>query len=83
MIASAVSIYAEHTGSLPATLDALTHAVVNAKGESRGPFLLSVPTAPAGSSAYRYDITAEGTYRVSGESHGEVVEFGTAVTTGH
>jgi hypothetical protein len=74
-IASAVSLYAAHMGELPESLEQLTDEVVNAGGDSAGPFLGSVPTPPAGSPAYRYEIRADGSYRIVGESHGEVIEM--------
>jgi len=47
-LASAVSIYAAHMGSLPAALTALTSAAVNGLNQSAGPFMASVPAAPPG-----------------------------------
>lgn len=73
-IASAVSLYTAHMGELPASLERLTEEVVNTKGDNAGPFLGSVPTPPAGSPAYRYETRADGSFRIVGESHGEVIE---------
>jgi hypothetical protein len=44
-----------------------------------GPFLRVVPKHYDGG-AYRYEITAEGKFRVTGEAHGHLVEVGTGVT---
>jgi hypothetical protein len=73
-IASAVSLYAAHMGRLPASLEALTDDAVNDRGENAGSFLGAVPAPPAGSPPYRYEARADGTFRVVGESHGEVIE---------
>jgi len=79
-IATAVSVYSNHTGRLPGSLEDLTQTVMNARGENAGPFLLKVPETFA-SQPYRYETNADGTFRISGESHGQVIEAGTAVTT--
>ena len=73
-IASAVSLYSAHMGRLPASLEALTDDAVNERGDNAGPFLGSVPAPPAGSPAYRYEARADGTFRIVGESHGQVIE---------
>jgi type IV pilus assembly protein PilA len=61
-MASSISIYAAHMGAQPAALGDLTTAVVNAQGQSAGPFLSAVPTAPTGWSAYAYTPNANGTF---------------------
>jgi type IV pilus assembly protein PilA len=70
-LASAVSIYSAHVGSLPGNLTALTSAVTNALGQTGGPFMASVPSGPAGWGSYNYspDNTA-GTFTItnSGDS---------------
>ncbi|HET7875389.1 MAG TPA: type II secretion system protein GspG [Methylomirabilota bacterium] len=65
MLASAVSGYASHMGSLPPSLTALTLAQVNAQGDSAGPFVASVPMPPAGWAAYTYVSSTAGTFSVS------------------
>ena len=69
-IASAVSIYSAHMGANPTALTDLTSAVTNGMGQSAGPFLASVPTAPAGWSAYGYTTAASGVFSItsSGDS---------------
>src|ERR1700731_5467533 len=57
-LASAVSIYSAHVGSLPGALTALTSVVTNAQGQPGGPFLASVPSGPAGWGAYGSTRTA-------------------------
>src|SRR5256885_2374808 len=49
-LASAVSMYQAHTGSLPTALANLTVTASNGQGQSAGPFMASVPTAPSGGS---------------------------------
>ena len=69
-IASAVSIYSAHMGANPTALTDLTSAATNGMGQSAGPFLASVPTAPAGWSAYAYTTQASGVFSItsSGDS---------------
>ena len=70
-LASAVSIYSAHTGTLPAALTDLTSTVTNSLGQPAGPFLASVPAGPAGWSSYTYTAnTAAGTFTItnSGDS---------------
>lgn len=47
VVVSAVSMYDAHMGYVPATLDALTAAAVNDRGEAGGPFLSAIPTPPS------------------------------------
>ena len=47
-LASAVSIYTAHMGSLPAALTDLTAAAVNGLNQSAGPFMGSVPRTASG-----------------------------------
>lgn len=47
-LASAVSMYEAHTGSLPADMNALTVTASNNQGETAGPFIASIPTPPQG-----------------------------------
>src|SRR2546422_8869309 len=50
VLASAVSMYQAHTGSLPNVITELTVSVANNLGQTAGPFIGSVPTAPGGGS---------------------------------
>src|SRR5262249_41748501 len=63
-LASAVSIYNAHMGSLPTALTDLTSVVTNTLGQSAGPFMASVPTGPAGWGAYNYSSTTSGTFSI-------------------
>src|SRR6202047_5209583 len=53
-LASAVSIYSAHVGSLPTALSALTSVVTNSLGQVGGPFMASIPNGPAGWGRYVY-----------------------------
>jgi type IV pilus assembly protein PilA len=64
-LASAVSIYSAHVGSLPAALADLTSVVTNSLGQPGGPFMASIPTGPAGWSTYSYNSTTSGTFTIT------------------
>jgi type II secretion system protein G len=76
-LASVVSIYAAHMGSLPAALTALTSAAVNGLNQSAGPFITRVPTAPAGGSpawgAYAYTSSTAGTFSITATGDGTTI----------
>ena len=70
-LASAVSIYAAHMGTLPTALTDLTTVATNSQGQSAGPFMASVPTGPVGWGSYTYSANASaGTFAItnSGDS---------------
>ena len=69
-LASAVSIYSAHMGTLPTALTELTSVVTNALGQSGGPFMASVPSGPAGWGAYAYTSSASGTFTISNSGDG-------------
>ena len=64
-LASAVSIYSAHMGTLPGNLSALTSVVSNSLGQPGGPFMASVPSGPAGWGAYGYASTTSGTFTIT------------------
>ena len=77
-LASSVSLYAAHMGSLPAGLTALTAAAVNGLNQSAGPFMASVPTPPPGGSpawggAYTYTSSTAGTFSITATGDGTTV----------
>jgi type IV pilus assembly protein PilA len=78
-LASAVSIYAAHMGSLPAALTDLTSAAVNGSGQSAGPFISRVPSVPAGGTpawgAYTYTSATTGTFTVTGTGDGTTLTY--------
>ncbi len=53
-LASAISTYGAHMGSIPSTLTQLTTVSTNPQGYSAGPFVASVPVAPGGWASYSY-----------------------------
>ena len=77
-LASSVSLYAAHMGSLPAGLTALTSAAVNGLNQSAGPFMASVPTPPPGGSpawggTYTYTSSTAGTFSITATGDGTTV----------
>jgi type II secretion system protein G len=76
-LASAVSIYTAHMGSLPAALTALTSAAVNGLNQSAGPFMASVPAPPPGGTppwgAYAYASTTSGTFSITATGDGTTI----------
>jgi len=77
-LASSVSMYAAHMGTLPAGLTALTSAAVNGLNQSAGPFMASVPTPPPGGSpawggAYTYTSSTAGTFSITATGDGTTV----------
>jgi len=65
-LASAVSIYSAHMGSLPTALTDLTSSVSNSQGQTAGPFMATIPSGPAGWGSYVYTpVASAGTFTVS------------------
>src|SRR5258705_13029164 len=64
-LASAVSIYSAHMGSLPGALTDLSSVVTNTQGQAGGPFMASAPSGPAGWGTYAYTSSASGTFTIS------------------
>ena len=64
-LASAVSIYSAHMGTLPTALTDLTSVVTNTQNQAAGPFMASIPSGPAGWGTYTYASTASGTFTVT------------------
>jgi len=74
-LASAISIFTAHVGTLPANLTDLTQQTANGLGQNAGPFIARVPTPPPGGSpawsgAYTYTSSSTGTFSItaSGDS---------------
>ena len=80
-LASAVGMYQAHTGSLPAALTDLTVTVSNGAGQTAGPFMASIPTAPSGGSptwsAYSaaYSSNANGTFALTASGDGTTINI--------
>jgi len=64
-LASAVSIYSAHMGTLPGALTDLTAVVSNSLNQPGGPFMASVPLPPAGWGAYGYASTTTGVFTIT------------------
>ena len=76
-LASQVSIYAAHMGSLPASLAALTATATNGLNQVAGPFMANVPTPPPGGSpawgAYAYTSSTAGTFSITATGDGTTI----------
>ena len=78
-LASAVSMYQAHTGSLPGALTDVTVTVANGQGQTAGPFMAAVPTPPSGGSpvwsAYTaaYSSNANGTFALTASGDGTTI----------
>ena len=68
-LASAVSMFTAHMGTLPTALTDLTAAAVNGLNQSAGPFMASVPAPPPGGTpawgAYSYTSSTAGTFSIT------------------
>jgi len=66
-LASAVDKYQAHMGAPPATLAELTYpaTATNARGQTAGPYLASIPRASFGFSDYRYERRADGHWTIT------------------
>jgi type II secretion system protein G len=70
-LASAVSIYSAHMGTIPTALGELTTAATNAQNQVAGPFMASIPSGPTGWGSYAYTpVATAGTFTItnSGDS---------------
>jgi type IV pilus assembly protein PilA len=76
-LASAVSIYSAHMGTVSTTLDALTAVASNGQGQTAGPFMATIPTPPSGwTTPYAYaPNTSAGTFNISASGDGTTVSL--------
>jgi len=76
-LASAVSMYSAHMGTMPAALADLTAAAVNGLNQSAGPFMASVPAPPPGGTpawgAYGYTANTNGTFTITATGDGTTI----------
>ena len=74
-LASAVSMFQAHTGTLPGALTALTATVSNAQSQTAGPFMASVPNPPGGGgwAAYGYTDNGNGTFTLTSTGDGTTI----------
>lgn len=65
-LASAVSIYAAHMTVVPIALSDLTSTVTNGLGQTAGPFMGTIPSAPSGWTPYAYTSnTSNGIFSIT------------------
>ena len=73
-LASAVSMYSAHYGTIPTGLDQMTVSGINNQGVSSGPFMAATPTTPAGwtpaNAIYLYLTGAGDTFTISATGDG-------------
>jgi type II secretion system protein G len=75
-MASAVSAWTAHMGTLPSVLDLLTAIATSPQNITAGPFMAAIPTPPstAWGTAYNYAINAAlGTFTISAAGDGATV----------
>jgi type IV pilus assembly protein PilA len=75
-LASAASIYGAHMSNVPPSLAALTAVASNALGQTAGPFMATIPSAPTGWQQYQYSPnSAAGTFNISASGDGTTVSL--------
>ena len=75
-LASAVSIYSAHHGTIPTLLTQLTSAATNSLGQMGGPFMASVPAGPSGWSTYTYTpVVSAGTFTITNSGDGTSISL--------
>jgi type IV pilus assembly protein PilA len=78
-LASAVSVFTAHMGTMPGTLTALTTTAVNGLNQSAGPFMASVPSplpggSPAWGASYTYAVAWDaGTFTITATGDGTTI----------
>ena len=80
ILASTISIYAAHMGTLPAALTALTAVATNGLGQDAGPFIAAVPVPPPGGNgpwpaayAYTPNVPSAGMFTITATGDGTTV----------
>ena len=70
-MASSISMYSAHYGTVPATLTNITASGTNSQGATAGAFMAAVPVPPAAwLSFYGYNSAADGTFTISATGDG-------------
>jgi general secretion pathway protein G len=74
-MASAVSAYTAHMGTLPPALADLTAVATSPQNITAGPFMAAIPTPPSSvwGSVYTYGTGANGTFTISAAGDGATV----------
>ena len=74
-VASSLTMYTMHIGSLPSALGLLSQSSSNSEGATSGAFLAALPAPPTGwSSAYSYTSAGDGTFTVSATGDGTTAQ---------
>src|SRR5262245_48894393 len=77
MLASGVTKYTDHMGTLPEALTDLLRPAVNDKNQSAGPFVATVPPPPFGATppwgAYTYTSSSTGKFSVTASGDGTTI----------
>src|SRR5436190_21963890 len=75
-LASAVSIYGAHMGTISTALTQLTSQVTNGQGQVAGPFMSTVPNPPSGWAAYTLTAdTTTGVFTISSSGDSTTVSL--------
>ena len=75
-LASAVSIYGAHMGTISTALTQLTSQVTNGQGQVAGPFMSTVPNPPSGWAAYTLTSdTTTGVFTISSSGDSTTVSL--------
>jgi len=75
-LASAVSIYGAHMGTINTALTQLTSQVTNGQGQVAGPFMSSVPQPPSGWANYTLTAnTSTGVFTISSSGDSTTVSL--------
>ena len=75
-LASAVSIYGAHMGTINTALTQLTSQVTNGQGQVAGPFMSQVPPPPSGWAAYTLTSdTTTGVFTISSSGDNTTVSL--------
>ncbi len=71
-LTSAISMYSAKFGTIPATLADLT-AETTILGVSGGPFIRTIPLAPAGWTSYSYTSAADNVFTITASGDGATI----------
>ena len=70
-LASSVSMYQSHVGTLPSVLTLITASSSNSIGQTSGAFMAAIPAPPSGwSASYDYTTGSDGLFTISASGDG-------------
>jgi len=76
VLASAISVYTAHMGSLPDALTDLLSKATNSQGQVAGPFVQTIPSGPPGWGSYVYAVNREkGLFQITNSGDGSSVRW--------